>query len=482
MKMKTNFIGIKRILGVILTGTMLLAMGLTGCGNQSSDDAAYTIDWYIVANTAPTAVEAVEAKADEYLKDKINAKLKLHYLTWAQYYEKLNVMNAGGEKYDICWINGDSYKLNATKNAYLPIDDLLDKYAPKTKEIIGDEFLKGSQINGKNYGIPANKDKGHSAGIMYRKDLADKYGFTEKLNNIKSIDEIYPMLDVIKQNEPGIEPLLEHGPGSSKDLLFFDTFAFPAGVYVNGEDKVVNYVESPEYKEACEKTRYNFVNGYSWLENKESSENFFIQISGLKAGKAKELNGTRKYEWCQVELTDGYMTDMDTTGSIMAISRTSENPEKVMQFLELFNTDEYLNNLIVFGIEGVNYTKNDDNTIAPIENSGYGNSGMQWVFGNTFINYTVQGEDLNKVQEMEKFNEMLIPAPNLGFTCNQESIKTEVGACQNVKKEFENRLANGAEDVDTILNEYISKLKAAGSDKILEEVTKQYNEWKANNK
>ena len=58
----------------------------------------------------------------------------------------------------------------------------------------------------------------------------------------------------------------------------------------------------------------------------------------------------------------------------MAVSRTCQNPEVVMQFMELFNTDKYLHNLIVYGIEGKNYTKIDDNTIDPIRGSGYGNA------------------------------------------------------------------------------------------------------------
>lgn len=473
----------KRRIVTLLIALAMITTCFAGCTKKTAGkDGLYTIDWYIVCSTAPKDVTPVEAKVDEYLKDKIGAKLKMHYLTWAQYWEKINMMNAGGEKYDICWTCADNYKLDVAKNAYLDITDLMDKYAPKTKEILGEEFLKGSQINGKNYGIPANKDKGHSSGILYRKDLADKYKLTEKLNNIKSFDDLYPILDVIKKNEPEIEPLSENRSQSYKDMDFFSCFAFPAGIYIDNPDKVVNYVESPEYRAACEVSRANFVGKYSWLEDSADDENYFITFSGLKAGKDKEVSAARDYELVQVELTDRYMTAGDAIGSLMAISRTSENPEKAMQFLELFNTDKYLNNLIVFGIEGKHYKKIDDNTIEPIKHSGYGNAGMQWVFGNTFINYNVKGEDPNRVKEMEAFNDTLIPAADLGFVFNSENVKTEVGACQNVKTEYEERLANGQEDVDKILAEYISKLKVAGSDKIVNEAKKQYNEWRKNNK
>lgn len=472
----------KRKLCLVLALVIAFSLSMTGCKKKkASTDGIYTLDWYIVCNTVPSKVSDVEAKVNEYIKDKIGAKLKIHYLTWTQYDEKLNVMNAGGEKYDICWTCGDTYRLNAAKNAYLPLNDLMDKYAPKTKALVGDEFLKGSQINGKNYGVPANKDKGHSAGIIYRKDLAEKYNLVDKLSKVKSFEELYPLMDVIKKNEPDIEPLLEGNSTNSGYLLMFDTFAFPAGIFLDNPDEVVNYVESPQYKEVCEQSRYNLVNKYS-LNGDAPEEQQFIQFSPLKAGKDKELSAARKYEWVQIELTDRWMSAGDTTGSLMAISRTSENPEKAMQFLELFNTDKYLNNLIVFGIEGVNYNKIDDNTIEPIKNSGYDNIGMQWVFGNTFLNYNVKGEDPDRVNEMEKFNESLKPAADLGFVFDTESVKTEVGACQNVRSEFAPRLNEGTADVDKTLAEYKSKLKAAGCDKIMEEAKKQYKEWRKKNK
>lgn len=462
----------------ILALVIAFSFSMTGCKKkQASTDDIYTVDWYLVCNTLPSNTKDVEAKVNEYIKDKIGAKLKMHYLTWTQYDERLNIMNAGGDKYDICWTHGDTYKLNSAKNAYLPLNDLIDKYAPKTKKLIGDDFLRASQINGVNYGLPANKDKGRSVGILYRKDLAEKYDMVDKLNGIKSFDELYPLMDVIKQNEPDIEPLREDQPYNSTNFLFFDTFAFPAGIYLDNPDEVVNYVDTPQYKAACEQARYNYLNKYSWRNN-APNEQEFIQIDGLNSGKAKELNITRKYEWVQVELTDRWMTASDATGSLMAISRASENPEKAMKFLELFNTDKYLNNLIVFGIEGVNYNKVDENIIEIIENSGYGNAGMQWMFGNISLNYTVKGEDPDKWDKMEKFNESLKPAADLGFVFDQESVKTEIGACQNVKAQYGGRLEEGIVDVDKTLAEYKSKLKSAGSDKIMEEVKKQYKEWK----
>ena len=101
---------------------------------------------------------------------------------------------------------------------------------------------------------------------------------------------------------------------------------------------------------------------------------------------------------------------------------------------------------------------------------------------NTFLNYLTKGEDIDKVKNMEEFNENLTRAYSLGFQFDGAAVKTETGACLNVQAEFENTLHGGSDkNPEKTLEEYRAKMKAAGVDKILEEVTRQLNEWKKAN-
>ncbi len=475
----------KRLTALILAAAMLVIVGLAGCGKKTSEEP-YTIDCYFVTGQVPTegAKAEVETEVNKYLAEKnLNAKLNMHYLDWGSYGQKINVMIAGGEKFDFCYAQGDTYLSNAAKKAYMPINDLIDKYAPKTKEILGEEFLKGAQINGVNYGIPSNKDRGSYPGMLYRTDIAEKYGLTDKLNNVKTFDDVIPILEVIKEKEPDMAPLYESGVYSVAYLFPFDTFAFPAGIKLNGDGtKVVNYVETSEYREASIRTSQNLKDGYIHKGEKLENENHFMEFVTLKPGKDKEVSASRKYEYTQIDtMGTPYMQSGSAKGTNMAVSRTCKNPEVVMQFMELFNTDKYLHNLIVYGIEGKNYKKIDENTIDPIKNSGYGNAGMQWEFGNTFIDYLTVNDDPDKVTKMEEFNNNLTESPAFGFTFDSEKVKIEVGACQNVQAEFEKILSEGCDNPEKVLNDYIAKLKAAGSDKIVAEAQRQYDEWRAAN-
>lgn len=467
----------KKITSLLLAAAMVPVLGLTGCGNKTAG-GKYNIEWYVVTGTVPTeaAKAEVEAEVNKYLEEKdLAATLTINYLDWGAYEQKVNVMIAGGDKFDICYTAGDSYRLNASKNAYLPLNDLMDEYAPKTKEILGEDFLKGSQIDGVNYGVPANKDKGHYPGMLYRTDIAEKYGLTDQLQNAKTFDDILPILDIIKEKEPEMAPLYEGGVFSVSSLIPFETISFPAAIMLDGDTtKVVNFVETDEYRQASLRTAQNLKEGYTRKGEKQSAENYFMEFIGLKPGKDKEMASARMNDYTQIDTMDTpYMAGQDATGSLMAISRSSKNPEIVMQFLELFNTDKYLHNLIVYGIEGKHYTKLDENTIEPIKDSGYGNAGMQWEFGNTFLDYLTKGEDPDKVKNMEEFNSNLTPSPMLGFSFNAEPVKVELGACQNVRAEFENVLSGGADNPEEVLDNYIAKLKAAGVDKVVAEADRK---------
>ena len=471
----------------LISGAMALVMAaglMAGCDGNGGSADNYQIDWYHVTGNVPGDTSEVEAAVNEYLADKLpGTTLKLHYLDWGAYSNKLNVMMAGGEKFDICYQDGQSYKQNVAKNAFLPLNDLIDEFAPKTKEIIGEDFLKGSQINGVNYGIPANKDKGHQQGIIYRKDIVEELGLEDMIAKVKTMDDMYPIFDIIKEKKPDMIPLKEGASQATPSLIDYETIAFPIVLMSDDETMTpVNLLETEEYKEAVLRVRQNRLDGYTKADYKESSEMHFAEFAGLKPGKAAELTVNRKHEYDQVELTEARMTNNDATGSLMAISRTSGDPERSMKFLELFNTDPYLNNLIIYGIEGKHYNKIDDNYIEPIENSGYGNAGMQWEFGNTFLNYLTKGEDIDKVKNMEEFNENLTRAYSLGFQFDGAAVKTETGACLNVRAEFENTLHGGSDkNPEKTLEEYRAKMKAAGVDKILAEVTRQLNEWKKAN-
>ena len=180
----------------------------------------------------------------------MNATVKLVCFDWGAYDTKMQTIIASGEEFDIAftavWTN--NYRNNSGRGAFLPLNDLLTKYAPKTKAALGADFLAGSAIDGVNYAIPANKEKAHNWGFIIRKDLVAKYKMD--LSKVKKLEDMEPFLKTIKDSEPGMYPLEACVGESPRFFLDFDKLVdddIPVSLYSdNRSSKAVFELAAPE--------------------------------------------------------------------------------------------------------------------------------------------------------------------------------------------------------------------------------------------
>ncbi|WP_433923164.1 DUF3502 domain-containing protein [Paenibacillus taichungensis] len=241
-------------------------------------------------------------------------------------------------------------------------------------------------------------------------------------------------------------------------------------------------METPEFKEAAELARKWYQAGYInsdaatsnvFPKDQAKAGKAFLWTDGMKPGKDKEEEGYVGYPLTQIEMTQPTITTGDASGAMLAISRSSEQPEKAMQVINLLHSDKEINNLLNFGIEGTHYVKKDgqDNIITLPEgvdaNSRTYNPGAQWQLGNQFLNYLWDNEDPQKWEKFKEFNAKGVKSPALGFTFNSQSVKNEIAAVNNVNKQFKPGMTSGAVDPNEMIPKYLEKLKAAGIDKII---------------
>lgn len=465
-------------------------------GEEKSDvpEEHVELTWYLVGNRQEPDTELVCQKANEYLKDKLNVSIKLTTFGWGDPYEtKLQPMLAAGEPFDICftanWIL--NYRVNASLGAFYPLNGFLEKY-PKIKEILGEDFLEGSAINGKNYALPTNKEKAHNWGFILKKDLVEKYNVP--VEDIKKMEDLEPYFEEIKKNEQGVYPLLVVNMEAPFKLLDWDKFSdddIPGALYPDNRDtKVINEFEAPESIAMFKKMREYYNKGYihpdaATQQNFEAelkTGKYFAAVQSLKPGKDAEMTNSTGIEWVQVDITKPVMSNRETTGAMLAISAASRHPERAFRFIEMLYTDKYLKNLFDFGIEGKHYVKVSDNVIeyAPETEggtkSGY-NPGNGWKYGNQFLDYLFSNEDPNKWQKFEEFNKKALPLRSLGFVFNGESIATQASACKNIVQSYYKLLFTGSVDPEVVLPKMNAELKAAGVDDIIQEMQRQYDEW-----
>jgi putative aldouronate transport system substrate-binding protein len=82
------------------------------------------------------------------------------------------------------------------------------------------------------------------------------------------------------------------------------------------------------------------------------------------------------------------------------------------------------------------------------------------------------------VWEQTKYlNENSIASPLLGFSFDATEVQAEMGQVKSVIDEYNGTLTDGTRDISEY-DDFIKKMKAAGSERIIAEVQKQVDAWR----
>lgn len=451
------------------------------------------IIWYMRSDMQKD-FDMVMEEANKILKDKINAGLDMRFIEPASYNEKMRMVIASNEYYDICFTGAgyNDYFGNAGKGAFLPLNDLFDKYAPKTYEQIPEDFWSAVSIKGKIYGVINYQIVGRQTGMYMLKEYADKYNFD--ISKAKEFNDMEQFLSVIKENEPELYPF----SAVKVPLYIVDGFysmgideigvRHSPGVVATDDDSltVVNQYEMPSYVERLKTIREWHNKGYiskdaatitvnsAQLEGKVP-----VYYANMKPGSEIEAKGSFGGRDIVLQKFDNaFVNTSSISATINAVSYLTKYPEKSMMVLEMANTDKEFYNLLCFGIEDVHYKKTGENEIELIKDSGY-YPNKAWSMGCQFNAYILKGQPLDIWERTIELNETAGRSKLLGFVFDPTNVSTEIAQCNAVIDEYGPGLWTGTIDPEKYLPELINKLKVAGSEKIIAEKQRQIDEWKA---
>jgi len=484
-----------------------------------TDPAAKKLDPYEVVMVFPDNpqkdVQSVSDAMSSYLQEKypeLNMTVKLVPIDWASWADKTNLMFASNEKFDLIHTaSWNNFEQQVNKGALLPLDDLLAEHGPDILAVEGD-YLEPAKRGGKLYGIHVHQELGGFQGIAMRKDLVDKHNID--LSPLKSgeMKDLTPILKTIKENEPGVTPVV--GPNFPLHWYYmtgdFDMIVEPVGLYLRNENpeddfKVVSLYDTPRYMELAKLTHEWFKAGYV---NQDATTPGLDPWTKIKAGTAFSIAGgdmeivanneigavspmpgrsaLTGREIIQIPMSiDGLRTGK-MTATMQSISKTSQDPARAMMLLNLFYKDKELLTLFNFGVEGKHYVMQDGQIALPegktSENVGYYHDNM-WQIGNQMLNYTRVGEDKNRYENYEKFNELTKQKPSkmLGFVFDSQPVTNELVSIANVRKKYDIGFQSGQLDPEKHLAKYQQELKAAGIDRVIAEAQKQLDAWRAAN-
>ncbi len=116
--------------------------------------------------------DAVEAQLAAFSEQFPDIEVEPQIVPWEDYWTKLQTGVAGGEIFDVFWINSASLPVYASKDTLLPIDPLIESGAIDPANF-PDPLVSMYAYEGVQYGIPRDFD---TIALFYNKDLFDAAG------------------------------------------------------------------------------------------------------------------------------------------------------------------------------------------------------------------------------------------------------------------------------------------------------------------
>ncbi|MGN1377315.1 MAG: ABC transporter substrate-binding protein [Dorea sp.] len=244
----------KKVISLLLCLAMTCTMALTACSSseksteeESSEEDLYTVKILAYGDGTEEAEKEISEAISEITREKIGVNVEI---TKGYTAEELNLMLTSGEPMDI--FPAMSWEVNfatlVNQGLVSPITDLLDEYAPETKDAISDSDWACVTINGDIYGIPMNKEKASSSGLCVRTDVAEELNLD--LASLKTFDDVEAMLTQVKE-QTDYYPMGSDA-GNLVNILPCDELGDKLGVLENVFDDdltVVDWYETDSYRD-----------------------------------------------------------------------------------------------------------------------------------------------------------------------------------------------------------------------------------------
>ena len=471
----------KRIIACVMCIAMIVSLASCKKNNNASNGETVTLTWLVPGDKQPDLASVLD-EANKIVEENIGAKIDLQFIDAGAFTEKMTMNMASGLDFDLCftgWVN--PYVQAVQKGGLMDITDMIDNY-PDLKAAIPEYAWDVAKIDGRIYAVPNLQIMAVATSLVIFKDIADKYDFD--FSKVKTIDDIEPYLEMVKNGEPGIFPYRTNYGITPWYADKYEELTSNLVILKDGSSSKVSLLrDTEEFKHAVETLHDWYNKGYIRPDVLSASDDNTDYMAGkyavshtmLKPGVEAELKAQTGRDVIVVPLADPYLTKDKGTATMIGIGQNSKNPEKALEFIQLINTNDELYNLISFGIEGKHYTKNEEGKVVFIDNSGYAPKAA-WKFGNQFKALITDGQDDDVWEKTEAVNNEAVKSPLLGFVFDNTNVKSEISQIETVLSEY-GVLNSGAKDPSGLLDGYNSKLDTAGQRKIAEEMQKQIDAY-----
>ncbi|WNR46837.1 extracellular solute-binding protein [Paenibacillus roseipurpureus] len=517
-----------------VTAAALMTSVLTACTSSNNEPAqgqaaatskpAQPASFTILSNDGGNPYAKQVKPDDKYFKEasrlfsEFSGKpttVNWQYLDAATYSQLLSVRFASNDLTEVISSTSITDKGHPTaveNGAFLPLNELLDKYGQNIKKKVPQYVWDNPSISrdGKIYAIPKLLTPLNPKGLYYRKDWLDKLG----LKPPETLEDYLAYFEAVKTKDP-------NGNGQADEIgyplrgginfgdSFFGYFGANPGSWTFTDGKFIPDIIRPEMKQAIAFYKQLYDKGYInkdfatinaadwsklilsdkaalWTYDLRNVADYTTEKFAGKSAKVDFLPGPKNAQG-KINIGDRGLG----VAKVFMINAKSKNPERFVEYMNwIYSDDAKKTEFFDFGIEGQNFAKKD----GKIEWNAFGPENKDdKVFYQTMMNPSWDARmDLAVVEKTGTVDKAALQRA-IGYTetnlgDNQalnmpalESIKTkpELGIdAGSLFLDMFAKVVSGKENTDTAFDKFVSDWKKRGGDDAIKEATDWYNKTK----
>lgn len=355
------------------------------------------------------------------------------------------------------------------------------------------------------------------------KEIMDEYGFSRE-DLAKPVEDLEDVLQLVWEGEKDkpeykvvvndkeiidFYPLLIEPDGIlSRMPASIPNSVLPIGCWneeldgADGIPELVNIVESEAFYQLAETLNDYYQKGYvkEAEEGFANTHNFFMQLDwGFPALRSDFLDTWTNENGIVMEKISYYPQTTEMANySRNGILAESVHKAEAFSFLAFVMSDKEASNLLIYGVEGVDYQKKEDGTVVSDDARWYDYRNAS--IGNLRLTDPLEPyEDLNKTELFDQTINNLKDSSLAGFYFDRTPVQKQVEAITEINcnvsvyrmlfmfdKEEEENLPEWAQDMHAsdwreFYQGFLQKLKEAGIDEVVEEMNQQFKAYHEKN-
>lgn len=485
-KLLVFFLAVAMILGLVACGDSSNDVSGNGSSVESNNDSngdsgnsgnegSGEVQNVVVAMMAPLEMadaQLVEDAINEIASERYGVTVTLQFIESGSWTDKINLLLTGSEV-DVFACYATPLTTYVKNGQLLVLDDYVANASDAFKNVWTDEDLQGTTLKGHIYAIPNLRNFGNTRGLVIDENIAAEYGIEagQKL----TMDDVSDFLYKVHEKYPERYAIVPQtamlmvsgwtwdGLGDAQNL----------GVLTDcGQDTTVrNLFETDDFLDFISYTRQWYEDGLMMADVLSNSES---GISMVQAGKAVSffLNyAVDTSPGCiRTVVVDNWTVANSYAELCYGINSNSKVPDAAWTALQMFYTDEDICTLLVDGIEGTHYVKNDDGTISyPSQEAQYAYplASTAWMSIYSGHSLPLDTNGATYFEDLIAFNEASMKSKAFGFSFDTTDVTDQYTACSNVMQKYYYALLCGAIDPESSIAQANTELEAAGLNDII---------------